>query len=94
MRCCGSCAMNICGVARGRLDVFFEVGFGGCWDVAAAAIVLLEAGGALLDPCGGEWHVNSRRVLAANGCLGPAAAAVLAACKTSRHEPAAPSGAK
>lgn len=82
--------MNICGVARGRLDVFYEIGFGGCWDVAAAAAVLLEAGGALLDPSGGEWHVGSRRVLAANARLAPAAAAVLAAAKTSPSEPPAP----
>ena len=30
LRCCGSCAMNICGVACGRLDVFFEVGGPAC----------------------------------------------------------------
>jgi hypothetical protein len=145
--------MNICGVARGRLDVFFEVrariseggagggfrqlarsrntaaraaplappasapapfsccqllplalphaplhprqiGFGGCWDVAAGAIILREAGGELLDPAGGPWHVNSRRVLAANGHLAPAAAAVLARCKVSASEPPAPAAAK
>ncbi|GBF89321.1 inositol monophosphatase [Raphidocelis subcapitata] len=90
LRCCGSCAMNICGVAAGRLDVFYEIGFGGCWDVAAAAIVLREAGGQLLDPSGGPWHVNSRRVLAANAHLGPAAAAILAACATSAAEPPPP----
>ncbi|KAI8466511.1 MAG: 3.1.2 inositol monophosphatase [Monoraphidium minutum] len=90
LRACGSCAMNICGVACGRLDVFFEIGFGGCWDVAAGAVVLREAGGQLLDPCGGAWHVNSRRVLAANAHVGPAAAAVLAGCKRSAREPAAP----
>ncbi len=59
--------------------------------MAAGAIILKEAGGQLLDPSGGAWHVNSRRVLAANAHLGPAAAAVLAGCKTSRHEPAPPS---
>ena len=26
VRCCGSCAMNMCGVAMGRLDVFYEIG--------------------------------------------------------------------
>jgi inositol-phosphate phosphatase/L-galactose 1-phosphate phosphatase len=35
VRCCGSCAMNLVGVACGRLDAFYEIGFGGCWDVAA-----------------------------------------------------------
>eukprot|EP00878_Enallax_costatus_P045010 GHUV01053840.1.p1 GENE.GHUV01053840.1~~GHUV01053840.1.p1 ORF type:complete len:114 (+),score=0.57 GHUV01053840.1:41-343(+) len=37
VRCCGSCAMNLVGVACGRLDAFYEIGFGGCWDVAAGA---------------------------------------------------------
>jgi fructose-1,6-bisphosphatase/inositol monophosphatase family enzyme len=27
--------MNLVGVACGRLDAFYEIGFGGCWDVAA-----------------------------------------------------------
>lgn len=27
--------MQLVGVACGRLDAFYEVGFGGCWDVAA-----------------------------------------------------------
>jgi inositol-phosphate phosphatase/L-galactose 1-phosphate phosphatase len=67
-----------------------QIGFGGCWDVAAGAIILREAGGQLLDPSGGPWHVNSRRVLAANAHLGPAAAAVLKGCKVSSKEPAAP----
>lgn len=52
VRCCGSCAMNLCGVACGRLDAFYEVGFGGCWDVAAGALILQEAGGTVLDPSG------------------------------------------
>lgn len=45
IRCLGSCALNLCGVAMGRLDAFYEIGFGGPWDVAAAAIILEEAGG-------------------------------------------------
>jgi 3'-phosphoadenosine 5'-phosphosulfate (PAPS) 3'-phosphatase len=62
--------------------------------VAAGAIILREAGGQLLDPSGAPWHVNSRRVLAANGHLAPAAAAVLAKCRVSPHEPPAPAGAE
>lgn len=45
VRATGSCAMNMCGVAMGRLDAFYEIGFGGPWDCAAAAIVVREAGG-------------------------------------------------
>ena len=27
----GSCALNLCGVACGRLDIFYELGYGGPW---------------------------------------------------------------
>lgn len=27
----GSCALNLCGIACGRLDLFYELGFGGPW---------------------------------------------------------------
>ena len=63
LRCGGSCALGLCGVASGRLDVFYEVGFGGIWDCAAGAAVVLEAGGSLLDPSGSCFDVDSRRVL-------------------------------
>jgi hypothetical protein len=35
-----------------RLDAFYEIGLGGCWDLCAGALVLQEAGGKLLDPAG------------------------------------------
>lgn len=54
------------------------------------AIILQEAGGVLLDPAGGPWDVMSRRVLGTNAHLGPAVAELLAGCKTSPEEPAAP----
>lgn len=38
-----------------RLDVFYEVGLGGCWDLCAGALVLAEAGGRVLDPQGAPW---------------------------------------
>jgi inositol-phosphate phosphatase/L-galactose 1-phosphate phosphatase len=47
LRCCGSCAMNLCGVACGRLDVFYEVsGFGwggkaGCFLLGCLAVCKL-----------------------------------------------------
>jgi inositol-phosphate phosphatase/L-galactose 1-phosphate phosphatase len=36
----------------GRLDVFYELGLGGCWDLCAGVLVLEEAGGRVLDPTG------------------------------------------
>lgn len=55
VRCCGSCAMNLVGVACGRLDTFYEIGFGGCWDVAAGGFEgrprCLSSSGAALQHC-------------------------------------------
>ncbi len=90
VRCSGSCALNLCSVACGRLDAFYEVNFGGCWDCAAGALVLQEAGGTVLDPTGGPFDVMARRVLGTNGHLGAKVAKVLAGCKFSSQEPPAP----
>lgn len=93
LRCGGSCALGLCGVAAGRLDAFYEIGFGGCWDVAAGALVVTEAGGCVLDPAGGEFGVMARRVLAARGVrTGGAVAVLLKAAGTAASEPAAPEG--
>lgn len=87
LRCCGSCALNMCGVAMGRLDAFYEIGFGGPWDVAAAGIVLEEAGGELLDPIGGPFDLMSRRVLATNGKLGGPLSELIGSCIPCLKEP-------
>eukprot|EP00798_Chlamydomonas_sp_ICE-L_P012607 gene12607-15833_t len=91
LRCCGSCAMNLCGVACGRLDAFYEVGFGGCWDVAAGALIVTEAGGRVLDPAGGPFNVMGRRVLGTNSQLADPITSILKHCKTSIHRKCATS---
>jgi len=88
IRCSGACALNLCSVACGRIDVMYEVGFGGCWDCAAGALIVTEAGGEMLDPSGGPFNVMARRVLGANAHLGKPVAEVIASCKTSNKEPA------
>ena len=45
LRNSGSAAQNMMHVACGRLDAYFEEGFGGPWDVAAGKIIVEEAGG-------------------------------------------------
>ncbi|KZV16106.1 inositol-phosphate phosphatase-like [Dorcoceras hygrometricum] len=69
LRMSGSCALNLCGVACGRLDLFYEVGFGGPWDVAAGALIVSEAGGLVFDPSGKEFDITSQRVAASNSFL-------------------------
>uniref|UniRef100_A0A0A9CGD0 inositol-phosphate phosphatase n=1 Tax=Arundo donax TaxID=35708 RepID=A0A0A9CGD0_ARUDO len=69
IRMCGSLALNMCGVACGRLDLCYEIGFGGPWDVAAGAVILQEAGGLVFDPSGGEFNLMARRMAGSNGLL-------------------------
>ena len=47
-RCLGSAALNLCAVAEGHIDMYWE---GGCWawDVCAGWVVLTEAGGIMVD---------------------------------------------
>lgn len=69
LRLSGSCAMNLCGLACGRLDMFYEIGFGGPWDVAAGVLILREAGGLVFNPKGGEFDMMSHLIAASNGHL-------------------------
>lgn len=91
LRCTGSCALNLAGVAMGRLDAFFEVGFGGPWDVAAASLLVEEAGGLVLDPSGRPFDLTNRRVLGGTPAVATQLAGLLKDCMTSTAEPAPPS---
>ena len=62
IRCMGSAAMDMCGVAMGRLDAYLERGIWS-WDVAAGTVIVREAGGIVTDMCGGEIDLVSRKVL-------------------------------
>lgn len=44
----GSAAINMCLVASGCVEAYYEIGIH-CWDVAAAAVIVSEAGGVLMD---------------------------------------------
>ena len=65
LRSLGSAALNLCAVASGGIDVYWE---GGCWawDVCAGWVVLSEAGGMVVGGNPGEWdvEVDARRYLA------------------------------
>ena len=47
----GTAALNMCLVAAGAADAYYEMGIH-CWDVAGAGIIVTEAGGVLLDVTG------------------------------------------
>ena len=90
VRMSGSCACNMTSVACGRLDGFYEFGFGGPWDVAAATCILEEAGGQVLDPHGGSFDVMSHRVLATNMHLSQDMASVLKQVPLGPSDPPTP----
>lgn len=46
LRRCGSAALDICYVAAGRTDLYFEYALS-LWDFAAASLILTEAGGVI-----------------------------------------------
>ena len=48
----GSAALDLCAVARGRLDGFYESGLNS-WDIAAGWLLVTEAGGVVTGPGGG-----------------------------------------
>ena len=48
LRGSGTAATNMCLVATGAVEAFFEIGIH-CWDIAAGAVIVQEAGGVLMD---------------------------------------------
>ena len=64
----GSAALNLCYIAAGRLDGYWEQGISP-WDVAAGAVMVTEAGGTVTDMCGGAFRSDDREILASNGAL-------------------------
>jgi myo-inositol-1(or 4)-monophosphatase len=64
----GSAALNLCYLAMGRFDGFWE-GNLSPWDVAAGSLIVREAGGRLSDYAGGPFRLDGRRICAANPVL-------------------------
>ena len=64
----GSAALDLCFVACGRLDGFWEFKLS-AWDVAAGALIVREAGGIVSCPSGGEFVMDSGHILASNGII-------------------------
>ena len=62
----GSAALDVCYVAAGRMDGFWEQGLG-AWDIAAASLLVEEAGGTVSDLEGQPFRVRTGRLLATNG---------------------------
>jgi myo-inositol-1(or 4)-monophosphatase len=71
LRSLGSAALNLCAVAAGQLDIYWE---GGCWawDVCAGWTILAEAGGIMASGNPGVWEpeIDERKYLAVRGAPG------------------------
>lgn len=76
IRRAGSAALDLCWVACGRVDAYWEWRLGP-WDVAAGALIVREAGGAVSDFAGGAHDLFGPETLASNGRLHDAMRAVL-----------------
>ena len=64
----GSMAMHLSYVSSGRLDAAICL-YPNPWDVAAAKLLVEEAGGKVTDLDGNEWSFSSKNILASNGRL-------------------------
>jgi myo-inositol-1(or 4)-monophosphatase len=62
----GSAAIDLCYVAAGRLDGFWEQSLHP-WDVAAGALIIQEAGGVVTDLAGGPYSSRTGNLIATNG---------------------------
>ena len=59
----GAASLDLCYVASGRLDAFWETGLAP-WDLAAGTLIIREAGGIVSGLDGSENHLDSGHVLA------------------------------
>lgn len=61
----GSAALDLCYVAAGRYDGYFEEGV--CpWDIAAGALIVKEAKGLVFDYAAGNNYFKTKQVIAGN----------------------------
>ena len=64
----GSAALDLCYVAAGRFDGFWEMKLHS-WDVAAGSLMVTEAGGRMSDFKGGAFSIYGDEMVASNGSI-------------------------
>ncbi len=62
----GSASLNLCYVAAGRFDGFWERGIQ-AWDMAAGVLMITEAGGKVTDISGKPFNLLGQNAIASNG---------------------------
>jgi myo-inositol-1(or 4)-monophosphatase len=68
VRRAGSAALDLCNVAAGRFDGFWEFNLNP-WDTAAGVLIVEEAGGKVTRFDGAPFEIDSRETLATNGLI-------------------------
>jgi myo-inositol-1(or 4)-monophosphatase len=68
VRRAGSAALDLCNVAAGRFDGFWEFNLNP-WDTAAGVLIVQEAGGKVTRFDGSPFEINSRETAASNGLI-------------------------
>jgi myo-inositol-1(or 4)-monophosphatase len=76
----GSAALDLCYVACGRIDGFWELKLKP-WDTAAGSLIVTEAGGVISDFSGNGFSIWGNETLASNGSIH---AAMLSALKANQ----------
>ncbi len=61
----GSAALDLCYVACGRFEAFWEMDLK-AWDIAAGSLIVKEAGGKLSDYSGNDFSIYKEEVLVSN----------------------------
>jgi myo-inositol-1(or 4)-monophosphatase len=64
----GSAALDLCSVACGRFDAYWEFRLNS-WDTAAGVLLVREAGGAVTAIDGGPYHLGGPSLIASNGLI-------------------------
>lgn len=64
----GSAALDLCWVACGRFDGFWEYNLS-AWDIAAGYLIVQEAGGRVTNFMGDPYNVFDKETLATNGLI-------------------------
>ena len=68
IRRAGAASYDLCCVAAGRVEGFYEYGLSP-WDTAAGALIIKEAGGEVSDWLGGDNWLFGRRIIAGNASI-------------------------
>lgn len=86
LRRCGSASLDLCMVAAGSFDGYWERKLQP-WDIAAGALLVAEAGGRVTDTLGRRFRARSGDVVASNGVIHDAIVAELAVVAARREQP-------